>query len=389
MKRDAADPLPEGLWLPFFWPMYLSRLRILNYKNIREADLAFSPKINCFVGNNGMGKTNLLDAVYYLSFCKSHCNAIDSQNITHDEEFLMLEGSYERGERKVDIHCDLKRRQKKHFKCDKKEYEKLSDHIGLLPLVIISPADGALISEGSDERRKFMDGFISQYDKKYLSCLLAYNNALSQRNAMIKAENREDLLLDVLEAQMVEYGSYIFAKRSDFIEHFLPHFSEFHQIVSDGKEQVGLTYRSHLQDSLPFEEQLKATRDRDFLIGYSTKGIHKDDLDMEMGGLPIKRIGSQGQNKTYLIALKLAQFNFLKEQGGVRPILLLDDIFDKLDAQRVSRILQLLRDDRFGQVFISDTDREHLSSILEHSGCDYLLFKVEDGVVEQLMEVKR
>lgn len=368
--------------------MHLNRLRILNYKNIREADLTFSPKINCFVGNNGMGKTNLLDAVYYLSFCKSHSNAIDSQNITHDEEFLMLEGAYDRGDRNVEIYCGLKRRQKKHFKCDKKEYEKLSDHIGLLPLVLISPADGALIQEGSEERRKFMDGFISQYDKKYLSCLMAYNNTLMQRNAMIKAEKREDLLLDVLEMQMVEYGSYIYEKRVEFIERFLPHFSEFHRIVSNEKESVGLSYRSHLQDATPFEVQLRQTRDRDFVIGYSTKGIHKDDLDMEMDGFPIKKIGSQGQNKTYLIALKLAQFNFLKERSGVRPILLLDDIFDKLDAQRVSQIIQLLKDDRFGQVFISDTDREHLSSILEHSGCDYLLYKVENGLVELLKEEK-
>lgn len=336
-----------------------------------------------------MGKTNLLDAVYYLSFCKSHSNAVDSQNITLDEEFLVLEGAYSRGGRNLEIYCGLKRRQKKHFKCDKKEYEKLSDHIGLLPLVLISPADGALIQEGSDERRKFMDGFISQYDKNYLSCLLSYNNALAQRNAMIKAENRDDLLLDVLEAQMAEYGAFIFKKRSEFIERFLPHFAEFHNFVSNGKEKVGLTYRSHLQDPKPFEDQLKSTRDRDFVIGYSTKGIHKDDLDMEMEGLPIKKIGSQGQNKTYLIALKLAQFNFLKEQSGVKPILLLDDIFDKLDAQRVSQILQLLKDDRFGQVFISDTDREHLSSILEKSGCEYLLFKVEEGIVEQLIDVRR
>lgn len=368
--------------------MFLNRLRILNYKNIREADLTFSPKINCFVGNNGMGKTNLLDAVYYLSFCKSHSNAVDSQNITRDEEFLMLEGEYMRDNRSVEIYCGLKRRQKKHFKCDKKEYDKLSDHIGLLPLVLISPEDGALIQEGSEERRKFMDGFISQYDKKYLSCLLAYNNALSQRNAMIKAERRDDLLLDVLEAQMEEFGAYIFGKRCDFIDHFLPYFSEFHAILSEGKEKVGLSYRSHLQDATPFADQMRATRDRDFIIGYSTKGVHKDDLEMEMEGLPIKRIGSQGQNKTYLIALKLAQFSFLKEQGGVRPILLLDDIFDKLDARRVSQILLLLKDDRFGQVFISDTDREHLSSILENSGCEYMLFRVEDGVVEQLTDVR-
>jgi DNA replication and repair protein RecF len=364
--------------------MYLQRISIINYKNIGEADLQLSPKINCFIGNNGVGKTNLLDAVYYLSFCKSHSNSIDSQNIRHDEDFFVIHGFYAGEMIHTDIYCGLKRRQKKQFKKNKKEYEKLSDHIGLLPLVMVSPADAELIFGGSEERRKFMDGFISQYDKQYLNSLLAYNKALLQRNHMLKNDLCDNTLLDIWEEQLYEYGEYIYRERCCFIEKFLPLFQEFYQYISQEKEKVGLAYQSQLHGKCTLRELLLQSRERDKIIGYTTKGIHKDDLDMMLEGFPIKRVGSQGQNKTYLIALKLAQFIFLKELNNIRPILLFDDIFDKLDAQRVEQIISLLQDDRFGQIFISDTNREHISEILEKSACEYSMFFVENGNIRPI-----
>jgi len=362
--------------------MYLQRISIINYKNIREADLRFSSKINCFIGNNGVGKTNLLDAVYYLSFCKSHSNSIDSQVIKHDEEFFVLHGFYEGEQAATDIYCGLKRKQKKQFKRNKKEYEKLSDHIGFIPLVLVSPADSELILGGSDERRKFADGFISQYDKNYLTALLAYNKVLIQRNSMMKNGLFDDMLLDILEEQLTLNGEYIFQKRNEFIKEFLPIFQEFYKYVSQEKEQVKLSYHSQLHNGNSLRNLLLKSRERDKLIGYTTKGIHKDDLEMILEDFPIKRVGSQGQNKTYLIALKLAQFDFLKRINGACPILLFDDIFDKLDAQRVQQIILLLKDNRFGQIFISDTNREHISDILKKSGCEHHIYIVNDGEVK-------
>ena len=362
--------------------MYLKRLSILNYKNIREAELSLSPKINCFIGNNGEGKTNLLDTVYYLAFCKSHTNTADPQNITQEEPFFVLNGLYEsEKDFETEIYCGFKRRQKKQFKRDKKEYERISDHIGLIPLVLVSPNDSNLILGGSEERRKFMDGFISQYDKRYLNALLAYNKALMQRNALIKAEEENDTLLDIWEEQMALYGEYIFEKRTEFIAQFVPFFNEFHASISQGKEEVGLTYHSQLQEGKGLKELLKEVRQRDRIIGHTTRGIHKDDLDMKMRDVAIKKIGSQGQNKTFLIALKLAQFDFLQRIVQVKPILLFDDIFDKLDAGRVQQIILLLKNNRFGQVFISDTNREHISEILKLTGCEYHLYSVEGGEI--------
>ena len=361
--------------------MRLNSLTILNYKNISETELVFSPKINCFIGNNGMGKTNILDAIYYLSFCKSHSNSIDSQNIKHDTEFCMLQGKYTVGESVEEIHCGMKPRQKKQFKRNKKEYERLSDHIGLLPLVLVSPDDSALISEGSDERRKFIDGVISQYDKSYLNQLLSYNNALKQRNALLKAENAVDVsLLDIWEDQMAMYGTYIFEQRKVFLDEFVPVFQDFYSYISEGNEKISLIY--HSQHELhDIKARMVSTRDRDRILGYSTQGIHKDELEMLLDGYPIKRVGSQGQNKTYLISLKLAQFDFLKRTHKISPLLLLDDIFDKLDSNRVKKIVELVSGKTFGQIFITDTNREHLDSILLQLGQESSIFNVTNGEI--------
>lgn len=365
--------------------MILKRISILNYKNLEQVELAFSPKLNCFFGQNGMGKTNLLDAVYFLSFCKSAGNPIDSQNIRHDADFLMIQGFYEAADgTPEEIYCGIKRRQKKHFKRNKKEYTRLSDHIGFLPLVMVSPDDAELILGGSEERRRFMDVVISQYDKEYLDALVRYNKALLQRNSLLKSETpvEEELFL-IWEEMMAQTGELIFRKRKAFIEEFIPIFQNFYSHISQDSEQVSLSYDSHARDA-SLLEVLKATRPKDLIMGYSLRGVHKDELNMMLGDFPIKREGSQGQNKTYLVALKLAQFDFLKRNAHKQPLLLLDDIFDKLDASRVEQIVKLVAGDNFGQIFISDTNREHLDSILQKVGSDYKMFFVNQGEITEI-----
>lgn len=360
--------------------MILERISILNYKNIEQAELAFSPKINCFLGNNGMGKTNLLDAVYYLSFCKSHNNQIDSHNIRHDSDLSLIQGYYIQPDNSEDeFFCSIKRRQKKQFKRNKKEYEKLSDHIGYLPLVMISPSDTELILGGSEERRKFMDVVISQFDKEYLLALIRYNKALKQRNALLKSDAQMDeSLFELWEEQLSHEGHIIHKKRKEFIKEFIPTFQHYYNFICQSNEKVDLVYQSQLED-MPLSDLLKQKREKDRILGYSTSGIHRDDLEMRMEDYLIKKVGSQGQNKTYVVSMKLAQFDFLKKVGTTTPILLLDDIFDKLDSSRVEKIVKLVSDDNFGQIFITDTNREHLDEILQSINDDYHLFYVENG----------
>lgn len=365
--------------------MWLKRISILNYKNLEQVDLAFSRKMNCIIGRNGMGKTNLMDAVYYLSFCKSATNPIDSQNIRHDQDFFVVQGFYETDAGDPEeVYCGLKRRQKKQFKRNKKEYTRLSDHIGLIPLVMVSPADSLLIAGGSEERRRFMDVVISQFDREYLDALIRYNKALLQRNTLLKAEvEPEEELMAVWEEAMAASGEVVYRKRREFIDEFIPVFQSYYSYISQGREQVSLAYESHAAEG-NLLELLAASRQRDRIMGYSLKGVHKDDLIMQLGDFPIKREGSQGQNKTYLIALKLAQFEFLKRTGShTTPIVLLDDIFDKLDASRVEQIVKLVAGDSFGQIFITDTNRDHLDKILKKIEGDYKLFEVDNGMVNE------
>jgi DNA replication and repair protein RecF len=368
--------------------MWLKRISILNYKNLEQAELAFSRKMNCIIGKNGMGKTNLMDAVYYLSFCKSATNPIDSQNIRHEQDFFVLQGFYETEDGDPEeVYCGLKRRQKKQFKRNKKEYTRLSDHIGLIPLVMVSPADTLLIAGGSEERRRFMDVVISQFDREYLDALIRYNKALVQRNTLLKAELEPDEeLMNVWEEMMASTGEVVFRKRQQFIEEFIPIFQSYYSYISQNQEEVKLSYQSHAAEG-DLLALLRANRQRDRVMGYSLKGIHKDDLIMQLGEFPMKREGSQGQNKTYLIALKLAQFEFLKRTGsGTTPLILLDDIFDKLDALRVEQIVKLVAGDNFGQIFITDTNRDHLDRILKKIEGDYKLFEVENGEVSERKE---
>ena len=379
--------------------MILRKLSILNYKNICEAQLELSPKMNCFIGPNGAGKTNVLDVVYYLSFCRSASNPIDSQVIRHEEPFCMIEGEYEDEMRKekgemengsVTPHYEIvsvgmKRGQKKHFKRNKKEYRKLSEHIGLIPLVVVSPSDTFLIEGGSEERRRLMDTVISQYDRSYIDHLSRYNTALAQRNSLLKMEDQtpDPALMQIWEEQMAEEGEQIFLRRRSFVEELIPVFQEYYQQISQHRENVGLNYVSHCQRG-PLLEVIQRDRIKDLAVGYSLHGVHRDDLEFTLDGHLMRREGSQGQNKTYVIALKLAQFDFLKRTASqTTPLLLLDDIFDKLDASRVEQIVKLVSGDSFGQIFITDTNRDHLDQILSSSALDYKIFHVEDGMIHE------
>lgn len=368
--------------------MWLKRISILNYKNLEQVELDFSRKMNCIIGRNGMGKTNLLDAVYYLSFCKSAGNPIDSQNIRHGQEFFVLQGFYATDtDEPEEVYCGLKLRQKKKFKRNKKEYTRFSDHIGLIPLVMVSPSDSLLISGGSEERRRFMDVVISQFDREYLEALIRYNKALQQRNILLKSDMEpEEALISVWEEMMAAAGETVYARRRQFIDEFIPVFQSYYSYISQDQEQVSLSYQSCASEG-GLLAQIRASRPKDRIMGFSLKGIHKDDLIMRIGDFPIKREGSQGQNKTYLIALKLAQFEFLKRTGSkTTPLVLLDDIFDKLDATRVEQIVKLVAGDSFGQIFVTDTNREHLDKILKKIEGDYRLFEVDNGAVTERKE---
>ena len=368
--------------------MILQELHILNYKNIREAGLNFSDKLNCFVGLNGQGKTNILDAIYYLSFTKSAYNAIDSQNIHHDEEMAMIQGKYE-GEEV--ISCGIKRGVKKQFRRGKKDYKRLLDHIGLIPLVMVSPQDSELVVDGSDERRKFMDGVISQYSKAYLEHLTQYNVLLKQRNALLKqyadtpAETIPTTLFEVIEQQLVMHAMPIYQERVRFIEQFTPYFQEVYSAISGAKEEVSLEYVSQLHER-DLAEALARTRGRDLILGWTSQGVHKDELEMKLGDYPLKRVGSQGQQKSYLLAMKLGQALYLSQVHAVKnkPILLLDDIFDKLDSERVARIVQLVVGQEFGQIFITDTDRQHLTTLLSEYSERAKVFEVANGDIHEI-----
>ncbi|TYP98283.1 DNA replication and repair protein RecF [Tenacibaculum adriaticum] len=359
--------------------MYLQKISLVNFKNIETQTFSFEKKINCFVGNNGVGKTNVLDAIYYLSFAKSYFNPIAGQNIRHGQDFFMIEGDYLLNERSEKIICSLKRGSKKVLKRNGKAYEKFSEHIGQLPLVIISPADRDLIVEGSETRRKFLDGVISQQDKEYLNALISYNKTINQRNALLKyfAANRtfDALNLKVYDEQLITYGTIVYEKRKRFLEDFVPIFNEKYQIISGGKEFVNLLYKSQLQEQ-SFVDLLRVSLEKDRMLQYTSVGIHKDDLSFEIDEYPIKKFGSQGQQKSYLIALKLAQFEFIKQQSKITPILLLDDIFDKLDENRVAQIIRLVNNDEFGQIFITDTHSERTENVLKQSNKPYQIFNL-------------
>lgn len=359
--------------------MFLKRISVLNYKNFSDASFEFDVKINCFVGKNGIGKTNILDAIYHLANGKSYFNPLAVQNIKHGEEFFVVDGEFEKNERSEQILCSLKKGQKKILKRNSKLYEKFSDHIGFIPLVIISPADRDLIIEGSETRRKFMDSVISQLDNTYLQKLIQYQKIISQRNALLKyfALNHvfEKDTLSIYNEQLDNLGKTIFDKRQKFLEEFIPIFNQYHQDITNSAETVQLVYQSDLfeKDTLTLLEE-NLSKDR--ALQYTSVGVHKDDLSFEIDHYPIKKFGSQGQQKSFLIALKLAQFDFVKKQSGEKPILLFDDIFDKLDEFRVSKIIEMVNNEEFGQLFISDTHPERTENIVKTTHQSYKIFNL-------------
>ncbi len=357
--------------------MFLRHLSLVNYKNFDSKNLDFDPVINCLVGNNGVGKTNILDAIYHLCFGKSYFNPVSTQNIKHGTDFFMVEGNFEKEGRAEKIVCSFKRGTKKVIKRNDKAYEKFSEHIGFLPLVIISPADRDLILEGSDVRRKFMDGVISQSDKAYLQSLIKYNKVLMQRNSLLKyfAVNNtfEPDTLGIYNEQLHTLGSEIHEKREVFIDSFTPIFMEQYAHISNSDEEISLSYESQLAEE-GLLTLLETNINKDRALQYTSVGTHKDDLGFAISGHPIKKFGSQGQQKSFLIALKLAQFHFIKQQSKTTPILLLDDIFDKLDENRVSQLVTLVKDDNFGQIFISDTHSERTENVVKSIHQSYKIF---------------
>jgi DNA replication and repair protein RecF len=359
--------------------MYLKKISLFNYKNFSEVNFEFDGKIICFVGKNGIGKTNILDAIYHLAYGKSYFNPLAVQNIKHGEDFFVIDAEFIKEERTEQLVCSMKKGQKKILKRNGKAYDKFSDHIGFIPLVIISPADRDLIVEGSETRRKFMDSVISQLDSKYLQQLIHYQKVMSQRNALLKyfALNHvfEKETLSIYNEQLEGYGSYIHEKRKEFIAEFLPIFNAHHQAITGSAEDVQLVYESHLFQK-NFLTLLEENINKDRALQYTSVGTHKDDLLFEIDHHPIKKFGSQGQQKSFLIALKLAQFDFLKKQSGVKPLLLFDDIFDKLDESRVSKIIEMVNSDAFGQLFISDTHPERTEAIVKSTHQSYQIFNL-------------
>src|SRR6056297_216993 len=359
--------------------MFLKHLSLVNYKNLDSASFEFDTKINCFVGNNGVGKTNVLDSIYHLAFGKSYFNPITSQNINHDADFFVVEGQFEKQEREEQIIVSAKRGQKKVIKRNNKPYERFSEHIGFIPTVIISPADRDLIIEGSETRRKFMDGVISQSDNVYLNKLIQYGKINAQRNSLLKyfaANHSFDRdTLEVYNLQLRDLGQYIFEKRKAFLKEFIPIFNKRYADITKNEEQVDISYKSQLFDS-PLASLLEANLQKDMALQYTSVGTHKDDLSFEIEGHPIKKFGSQGQQKSFLVALKLAQFDFIKAISKVNPILLMDDIFDKLDENRVAHIVDLVATDELGQIFISDTHDDRTEKVVKGTGQSYKMFRL-------------
>ncbi|MBK1438988.1 DNA replication/repair protein RecF [Parapedobacter sp. ISTM3] len=368
--------------------MWLKQLSVLHFKNYSEATVHFAPEVNAFTGRNGAGKTNLLDAIHYLSLCKSYFNPVDSQQIKQGEDWFMVQGEFDKDGQPDVVACSLKRNQKKQFRKNKKEYTRLADHIGLFPLVMISPNDSTIVTDGSEERRRFIDNVISQTDLRYLDGLIAYNRCLVQRNSLLKQSAKTGMLdkgvLDVLDMQLVELGMPIFEKRQAFMAAFIPEFNKHYRFLTDTAEEVSLVYESQLMAG-DFADLLAQQLDRDRALERTTVGIHKDDLLFAIhGDMPLKKFGSQGQQKSFLIALKLAQYSFLYNQKAFKPLLLLDDIFDKLDEVRTRKLMQMVSADDFGQIFLTDTDALRINRIFEEINRKVCIFEINSGVVNQL-----
>lgn len=358
--------------------MYLKKLVLINFKNIAQAEITLSERLNCFVGDNGAGKTNVLDAVYYLSMSKSALSMTDGQSVRHGEDFFVVEGTYAGDSGSNDtVNCSFLRRSGKVLKLNGKEYDRMADHVGRFPVVMVSPQDSVLITDAAEERRRYLNAFLSQLDRDYLASLMRYNAVLAERNRFLKSSSDEQML-QIYDMQLADHAARIYERRRDIIERMRPLVAEFYRQLSGDREQVEIEYRSELA-SASMGELLLASRERDIVNGFTTSGVHRDDMSLRIGGYPLRKYGSQGQQKSFLMSLKLAQYRILTEVCGERPLLLLDDLFDKLDTSRVKNLLTLVAGDDFGQIFITDCNRSRLETILSHAGEKYALFTVEGG----------
>jgi len=357
--------------------MFLKGLTLFNFKNYAEAELTFAEGVNAFTGSNGSGKTNILDAIHYLCLCKSYYNSSDTHSIRHNESFFSIKGNFDLNGKEEEILVLVKSGQKKNVKRNQKEYPRLGDHIGLLPLVMEAPVDQELINGGSEERRKLMDSIICQYDHKYLDDLIAYNRVLQQRNALLKQTARgaftDASMWQVWDEQLAGYGHKVYEARKEFVKNFQPLFTSSYSYLTGETEFADIQYNSALEKE-NMENLLSRTLQKDLALQYTSTGIHKDDLLFTLNDHPVKRIGSQGQQKSVIVALKLAQFHIMKQACGIKPILLLDDIFDKLDLKRITRLMELVSKETFGQLFITDTSEEHVKGVFETIGVDLNIY---------------
>ena len=367
--------------------MRLHRLSLVNFKNIASAAPEFSAGLNCFVGENGAGKTNVLDAVHYLSMCRSSLGMTDRQSLRHGQEFFVVEGEYSDDRlRRWSVACSFSPSAGKKMKCDGKDYERFSDHVGVVPMVMVSPADTFLISDAAEERRRWLNSFISQLDRGYLQSLVRYNAVLAERNRLLKElySPGHTEILEVLDMQLSDHGARIHARRAEIVERMRPLVAEYYARLSDDREEVEMVYRTEIAPERSLADILVASREKDLVNGFTTAGIHRDDITMRIGGHQLRKYGSQGQQKSFLIALKLAQFSVLREVTGETPILLLDDLFDKLDTGRVERLIELVSGGEAGQIFISDCNRARLEGVLQRGGHEYSLFELRDGEIEKV-----
>lgn len=363
--------------------MFLKKISVISFKNISNASFTLADKVNCFVGGNGAGKTNILDAIHYLSMSKSAFGMSDAQSLGHGADFFVLEGDYHSdGGRGEKILCTFKPSAGKKIRRGDKEYERMAEHIGLIPVVIVSPADSALVSDSAEERRRFVNSFLSQTDPAYLSALVRYNHLLAERNKLLKTSASGELM-DVIDMQLASYGNLIYEKRAALVERLSPLAESFYTSLSGDAERVTVEYRSELSD-VPMESLLKSNMEKDYAVGFTSGGIHRDDLVLKIGSYPLRKYGSQGQQKSLLVALKLAQYAILAEERDTLPILLLDDLFDKLDLSRVERLLRLIETPDFGQVFISDCNKTRLSELFARLDIGHSMFNVTQGDITPL-----
>ncbi len=363
--------------------MFLNRIIIQDFKNISSADISLSDKMNCICGDNGEGKTNFIDAVYYLSMTKSFLSSSDKYTYTIGKEKAVLHGSYLSGSEQEDIAISVSDKGEKTVRKNGKAYKRISDHIGHVPVVVVSPTDVTLVLDSGEERRRFLNMMLSQIDSKYLGAVMSYNRALRQRNSILKQEHFQPILLDTVSEQMTPYAEYVFQARRDILELLDQRTKTFYEVISTGRESVSLSYRSDMHSGA-IGELWQSAVSRDRAAGFTTLGVQRDDVEFSMDGMPLKKCASQGQQKSFLIAMKLAQYSIMKEVYNVEPILLLDDLFDKLDAGRVASLVKMVIKEDFGQIFVTDTDRDRLAQIVGNFTDRSKFFSVAGGVVSQI-----